>query len=78
MFNPNRMMEALGLDNLAEDKIIAQQHSKSNFVPLRNMVSQRPPITLAPITTFIKHLSEADMRAHIEKGIYYNCDEKFT
>ena len=78
MFYPSTMMEARGLDKLAGDKIIAQQQYKSNFVPFRNMVSQRPPITLAPRTTPIKHLSEAKMRVRREKRIYYNCDEKFT
>jgi len=78
MFRPSTMMEALGLAKLAEDKIIAQQCSKSTFVPFRNMVSQRPPIMPAPRTTPIKHLFEAEMRARREKGLCYNCDEKFT
>jgi len=33
---------------------------------------------LAPRTTPIKHLTEAEMRARREKGLCYNCDEKFT
>ena len=77
MLYPITMMESLGLDNLAEDKIITQQHSKSTFVPFINMVSQRPPITPVPRTTLIKHFSEAKMRTHREKRICHNCDEKF-
>ena len=42
------------------------------------MVSQRLVITPAPRTTFTKHFFEAKMQAHIEKGIFYNCDEKYT
>ena len=42
------------------------------------MVPQRPPIPAAPTTTPIKHLSKAEMRARREKGLCYNCDEKFT
>ena len=42
------------------------------------MVPQRPPIPPTPRTTPIKHLSEAEMKEHQEKGICYNYDEKFT
>ena len=78
MFCPNIMMEILGLPKLAKDKIRAQQRPKSTFVPFKNMVPQRHPIPLTPRTTPIKHLSEAEMREHREKGLWYNCDEKFT
>ena len=78
MFCPNKMMEFLWLDKLTEDKIRAQQCPKSTFVPFRNMVSQRCPIPPTPRPTPIKHLSEVEMWAHREKGICYNCDEKFT
>ena len=78
MFCPNTMTKSLGLAKLAEDKIMAQQCSKSTLVPFINMVPQRPQISTAPITTPIKHLSEAEMREHQEKRICYNCDEKFT
>ena len=72
------MMEALGLDNMEEDNNISQQCSKSTFGPFKNMVSQIPPNLPAPRTTPIKHFYEAEMWAHIEKGIFYNCDEEFT
>ena len=72
------MMEILGLAQLAEDKIRAQQCPKSIFVPFRNMVHQRPPITPAPRTTLINHLFEVEMQTRREKGICYNCDGKFT
>ena len=49
-----------------------------HFFPFRNMVPQRHPIPLNPRTTPIKHLSEAEMRAHTKHRICYNCDEKFT
>ena len=42
------------------------------------MVPQRHPIPLTPRTTLIKHLFEAEMQAHREKGLCYNCDDKFT
>ena len=32
----------------------------------------------APRTTPIKHLSEAEIWKHREKGLCYNCDDKFT
>ena len=72
------MMEALGLAKLAEDKIRAQQRSKSSLVPFKLMVPQRTQNPPAPRTTPIKHFSEAEMREHREKGFCYNCDEKFT
>ena len=72
------MMEILGLANLAEDKIKAQQGPKSTFFPFRNMVSQRHPIPPTPRPTPIKHLFEAELQACREKGICYNCDDKFT
>ena len=78
MLCPNTMMEILGLAKLEEDKIRAQQLLKSTFVPFKNMVPQRHPIPLTPRTTPIKHLSKAEMRAHREKGLCYNCDDKFT
>ena len=40
MFSPNTMMEALGLAKLVEDKMAAQQCSKSSFFPFLNMGSQ--------------------------------------
>ena len=48
------MMEILGLDKLAEDKIRAQKPPKSTFVPFINMVPQRQPILQTPRTTPIK------------------------
>ena len=78
MFCPNTTMEALVLDKLVEDKIQAQQRSKSTLVPFRPMVPQRTQNPPAPRTTPIKHLSEAEMRERWEKGICYNCEEKFT
>ena len=78
MFYPNTMMEALRLAKLAEDKIRAQQCSKSTLVPFRTMVPQRTQILPAPRTNPIKNLFEKEMWEHQEKGICYNCDEKFT
>ena len=78
MFYPNTMMEALRLAKLAEDKIRAQQCSKSTLVPFRPMVSQRTQNSPTPRTIPIKHLSEAEMRECQEKGLCYNCDKKFT
>ena len=62
MLCPSTMMESLGLATLVEENIKTQKCSKSTFIPFRNMVSQRPPITPAPITAHIKHFSEAEMR----------------
>ena len=78
MFFPNTMIESLVLDNFTEDRIMAPQRSKSTFVPLRNMVPQRPQIPPPPRNTPIKYFSEVEMQAHREKWICYNCDEKFT
>ena len=64
MFYPNTMMESIGLAKLAEDKIQAQQCSKSTLVPFRPMVPQRTQNIPAPRTTPIKHLSEVEMREH--------------
>ena len=72
------MMKIIGLAKLTVDKITAQQHPKSTFVPFINMVSQRHPIPPTPIPTPIKYLSEFEMRAHRKKGLCYNCDGKFT
>ena len=78
MFYPNTVMEILGLDKLEKDNIKAQQCPNSTFFPFINMVSQIPPIPLAPRTTHINHLSKVEIRAHREKGSCYNCDEKLT
>ena len=78
MFCPRTMMEALGLAKLAEDKIRAQQRSKSTLVPFRPMVPQRTQNLPAPRTTPIKHLYEVEMQQCWEKGLCYICDEKFT
>ena len=56
MLCPNTMMESLGLAKLVEENIIAQQCSKSVFIPFRNMVPQRPQILSANRTTPIKLL----------------------
>ena len=42
------------------------------------MVPQRTQNLPAPRMTLIKHLSEVEMQEHWEKGLCYNCDEKFT
>ena len=42
------------------------------------MVSQIHPIPPTPRFTPIKHIFEAEMWAHREKGLCYNCDGKFT
>ena len=42
------------------------------------MVPQRTQNLPAPRTTPIEIFSEEDMREHREKGLCYNCDEKFT
>ena len=65
---PRTMMESLGLAKLEKENIIAQQHSKSTFVPFINMVSQRPPIVPTPITSPIKNLSGDEMWACRVKG----------
>ena len=78
MFSPNTMMEALGLAKLAEDKMATQQRSKSSFVPFQNMGSQQPPILPAPHSPPIKNISATEMPARREKGLCYNCDEKFS
>ena len=78
MFCPRTIMEALALAKLTEDKIRAQQRSKSTLVPFRPMIPQRTQNLPTPRTTPIKHLSEVEMREHQEKGVCYNCDEKFT
>ena len=63
---------------LAEDKIRAQQHSKSTLVPFKPMVPQRTQNLPTPRTTPIKHLFEVEMCERWEKRLCYNCDEKFT
>ena len=78
MFCPHTMMEALGLAKLAEDNIWDQQRSKSTLVPFKPMVPQRTQNLPAPRTTPLKHFSEAEMQERREKGLCYNCDEKFT
>ena len=72
MFFPRTMMEALGFAKLEVDKIWAQQCSKSNLVPFKPMVPQRTQNMPAPRTTPIKHLFEAEMREHQEKGLCHN------
>ena len=42
------------------------------------MGSQRPPISPAPRSPPLKHLSEIEMQARREKRLCYNCDETFT
>ena len=78
MLFPNTMTEPIGLDKLEEDKIIDEHRSKFAFVPFKNMVSQRPPVMLAPRTTPINHFSEYEIRYRRGKWIFYNCYEKFT
>ena len=63
---------------MVEEKIITQHCSQSTLVPFKNKVSQRPTIIPAKRNSPIKHFSEAKMRTCREKGIFYNCDEKFT
>ena len=78
MFCPNTMMESLRLAKIEKDKIRPQQRSKSTRVPFRPMVPQRTQNPLAPRTIPIKHFPEAKMQERLEKGLCYNCDEKFT
>ncbi|KAJ4974744.1 hypothetical protein NE237_007918 [Protea cynaroides] len=83
---PSTMAEAVRLARLREVKLTEARRSWSKptsncFPPPSSMPPLVPPILLAPTTAArfpIKRLTPAEMQSHRDKGLYYNCDEKFS
>ncbi|KAJ4980434.1 hypothetical protein NE237_031271 [Protea cynaroides] len=81
---PTTMSEAVGLVRLHESKLTEAKHSwnrpvSNRFTP--TTTSPMPPLIAAPPTANrlpIKRLTPAQMQALREKGLCYNCDERFS
>lgn len=75
------MLQAAALAKLQEDKF---NDSKRPFRPKpqpQTAIPQnpsQPPLLLSPPKPTFKHLTPAEMAARREKGLCYNCDEKWS
>ncbi|GJZ44771.1 ty3-gypsy retrotransposon protein [Tanacetum coccineum] len=94
LLKPPTLSEAIGMAKLLEEKTNAAKTSRSSFTPTLAQTSmpsrtplyqQNPPMpqlvsnpTPHPPTLPIKRLTPAQMAARREKGLCYNCDEKFV
>lgn len=83
---PLTLLQAAALARLQEDKTQDSKrpfHSRNppplNIPPLNTVPAPPlPPLLPAPPKTTFKHLSPSEMVARREKGLCFNCDEKFS
>ncbi|MCH89207.1 retrotransposon-derived protein PEG10-like [Trifolium medium] len=81
-FQPGSLTQAISLAKLQEEKTLdTRPHPsfpKPNPSHTPSSSSFRPTLTVAPSKpTPTKRLSPAELQARREKGLCYNCDEKF-
>ena len=74
---PPTLSAAVGLSRLYEVKY--QKRSSFNLeskkaVSTNSIVTSRPPSS----TPTIRRLSPVEMKEHRDKGLFFNCDEKFA
>ncbi|KAF8402565.1 hypothetical protein HHK36_010651 [Tetracentron sinense] len=77
---PLTMFQAISLARLYEEKQV-QVRKNSRFGLAKSGTSYNPPaLSATPKTTTsnFKRLTVAEMKERREKGLCYNCDEKFT
>ncbi|CAM8884641.1 unnamed protein product [Rhodiola kirilowii] len=82
LLNPATLQIAMGMARIAEQKITASRPWQNRTWASRSLQNtMTPPLTItkAPTTSPpIRRLTVAEMTARREKGLCYNCDERFT
>jgi hypothetical protein len=82
LFQPTSLPLTISLARLQEDKLQKMRRSLARL-PLLPTPSAKPPFiptnsTRVPLGTNFKRLTWNEMQAHREKGLCYNCNEKFA
>uniref|UniRef100_A0A2N9H8H7 RNA-directed DNA polymerase n=1 Tax=Fagus sylvatica TaxID=28930 RepID=A0A2N9H8H7_FAGSY len=80
LFRPTTLLHATGLARLQEDRLYRLRRPPTK-PPLLALPPTRPSpntINRVPTGTNFKKLSWGEMQARREKGLCYNCDEKFA
>ncbi|CAM8985355.1 unnamed protein product [Rhodiola kirilowii] len=81
MFNPTTLHQAMGLARLAEQKIhsFRPRTFAPRLIPQPLALLPAPPVAQpAPTGLSIKRLTPVEMAARREKGLCFNCDDKYT
>ncbi|KAK9081672.1 hypothetical protein Syun_030890 [Stephania yunnanensis] len=83
LLRPQTLREAMGMAKVVNDKLAAAKPIPSKFTPrfnpTPNLISQPKPTTTTPTPPLpIRRLTPVEMRARREKGLCYNCDDKFV
>ncbi|KAF8407600.1 hypothetical protein HHK36_006734 [Tetracentron sinense] len=77
LFRPATMLATVGLARMQEDRLQKLRCSPKPFVP-RVPGSPPPNPTISPRGgPPVRRLNWAEMQARREKGLYYNCDDRF-
>ena len=86
MLNPPNLHMAFGLDKMQEENVAALRRStKSGPMPIRNTIGPIPTRpTIGPMDPHekrvivpIQRLSQMQMKERRDKGLCYNCDDKW-
>ena len=82
LFQPTSLPLTISLARLQEDKLQKMRRSLARL-PLLPTPSAKPPFiptnsTRVPLGTNFKRLTWNEMQARCEKGLCYNCNEKFA
>ncbi|CAM8934378.1 unnamed protein product [Rhodiola kirilowii] len=89
LLRPTTLEDVMGMSRVAEDKIRAQRSAYFRPSPFRSVPASLPPLTHPNPTTPhptrptytplpVKKLTPLEMAARREKGLCYNCDDRFT
>ncbi|XP_077219125.1 uncharacterized protein LOC143853291 [Tasmannia lanceolata] len=75
---PTHLAQAIGLAKLQAEKL--NDIHRSSFRPIPSTPSPQPPPPTTSTSTRcpIRHLTPAEMQTRQEKGLCFNCDEKFS
>jgi hypothetical protein len=84
-FQPISLTQAIHVARLQEEKFADRtpfppKHSQPGFVTGSSSSSFKPTLSVTPAKSSpsIKRLSPAELQARREKGLCYNCDERFV
>ncbi|KAA8544084.1 hypothetical protein F0562_021739 [Nyssa sinensis] len=78
MLNPSNLYIAFGLEKIQEENAAAlRRTTKLGFVPTRLAIRPLSPPEKKAIVS-VQRLSPSQMKERLDKGLCYNCDEKWA
>ncbi|KAK9169435.1 hypothetical protein Syun_001575 [Stephania yunnanensis] len=83
LLRPQNFQEAMGMAKVVRDKLEATKSYPSKFVPTKLPTSaplalEKLPSLPSRLPPSAKRLTPAEMAARREKGLCFNCEEKFS